>query len=129
MVNTAATISATNSTVEGVGQVGTVMLTSTSALEPGLKSTGWVADGELSAGSVTFSDTGSTLSIGLGFTVSGTDSTELATSGVVSLDHTPITLALGSYINSAPLNTIFVILNGGVTGSDTASTWTTTEWT
>jgi autotransporter-associated beta strand protein len=117
--NTAATISSTNGTLQGVGTVGAVVLTSTANLAPGVATTGAVAGGALAAGNVTFSDTASTLSITMGVSASGTDSTSLVSSGAVTLDNTPLKLTLASNFANAAGNTVFLILNGGVTGYGT----------
>jgi autotransporter-associated beta strand protein len=119
-IRTAAAISSTNSTVQGSGVVGAVTLTSTSALQPGYTTAGggFVANAALTAGNVTFSDTASTLNIGIGLASSGTDATQLISKGTVTLNDTPLNLTLGSFINNAALaaaNQVYIIINGGAT--------------
>jgi autotransporter-associated beta strand protein len=122
LVNTSAAISATNSTVQGTGMAGAITLTSTSALAPGqtVNAGGFVPNSALTAaGNVAFSDTASTLNLGIALTASGTDATQLAiTTGSVALDNTPLLLTLGTGINQPSLaanNQVYIIINGGAT--------------
>ena len=112
-LNAAATISSTNSALQGTGIVGAVSLTSTSTVAPGLTSSSLVAGATLRAGSVTFSDTGSALSLGLGITT-GSDGTQLNSNGTVTLNNTPLQLTLGSALNNVSnVGLAYIILKGG----------------
>ncbi len=120
--NTAATINCINATIQGVGRMGALLMTSTSSVAPGLTAASGVTGGaSLTGGSVTFLDTASTLSVGLGIST-GSDSTMLASSGTVILNNTPLQLTIGSALNnSANIGRTYIIINGGAGATGTGS--------
>jgi hypothetical protein len=118
-INAGAAVSVDDSTLQGTGRLGAVTVSESftgSTVAPGLVGSGTQAGGVLTVSSMTFTDGFSNFAIALGVN-SAADTTQLASTGTVSLDDTPLTLTLGNAFSAATNGKTWIIVNGGATAT------------